>query len=78
MTFERGQLVRVKNPHSTPQGILAASEHLAARRAEDALGEVIAVQGDDPILVWVRHGHGAPAPYWEYELAVVGGRDVEL
>ena len=73
MTFERGQLVRVKNPVAQPQCILAAEEHLAARRAEDALGEVMAVQGDDLLLVWVRHGYGALAPYWEYELALVGG-----
>lgn len=78
MTFERGLLVRVKNPHSAPQGILADADHLAARRAENALGEVITVQGGDPLLIWVRHGHGALAPYWEHELAVVGGRDVEL
>lgn len=73
MTFERGQLVRVKNPLAQPQSIFATEEHLTARRAEDALGEVMAVQGDDLLLVWVRHGYGALAPYWDYELALVGG-----
>ena len=68
MTFVRGQLVRVR--HRTQEhGIMAGLPHLEARQDEGALGEVKEVYGD---LVWLRHGWGALAPYWAYELVLVG------
>jgi hypothetical protein len=62
------QIVRVTSLSSTP--ILAGPQHSEARQ-EGAVGQVIGVtREDDTALVWVKHG--SVAPYWPYELALVG------
>jgi len=68
-----GDIVRVT--HLSPGVvILASEEHLGARQ-EGVQGRVVALhsQGyaDGVQLVWVRH-LGVVAPYYDYELALVG------
>lgn len=73
MTFRIEQLIRV-NHLAQEHGIMADSVSLAERREEGALGRVMGVQQNDgsPALVWVQHKWGLWAPYWDYELILLG------
>ena len=73
MTIAVGHIVRVRSESSQP-GIYSDQAYLDARRPEGTLGEVKTIQncGGDLSLVWVRHGNGMLAPYWDYELTLVG------
>ena len=70
-----GQVVRVI--HLTPMpGILASPEHLEGRQV-GMIGQVKSLtflsdyDEQEPCIVWVLH-QGKVAPYWNYELALVG------
>jgi len=70
-----GHIVRVLALRNTT-GMLCGPEHLANRRAP-VMGKVIACEPCDEdegtVLVWVKHGK-TEAPYWNYELDLVGER----
>jgi len=66
-----GNIVKVRVLLST-NGMLAGPEHLAKRR--EGQGKVISVQRvGDNMVVWVKHGD-TEAPYWNYELDLIGER----